>query len=98
MSSSLVRNTKLTPLKTIHDLEEAIGALPLDDSKKKSGTGSKNKEKHGKEVFGLFRKRTGPLTATKPFLTSCLQPDPTLRRRTRFRPLIPALMPVFMPL
>lgn len=44
------------PLKTIHDLEEAISVLPPDDSKKRAG--SKNKEKHGKEVFGLFRKRT----------------------------------------
>lgn len=41
---------------TIHDLEEAISVLPSDDSKKKSGAGSKSKEKHGKEVFGLFRK------------------------------------------
>ena len=47
------------PLKTIHDLEEAISALPLDDPKKKSGNGLKSKEKHAKEVFGLFRKRTG---------------------------------------
>lgn len=45
-------------LKTIHDLEEAINTLPPDDPKKKVGTGSKGKERHGKEVFGLFRKRT----------------------------------------
>lgn len=37
-------------------MEEAISALPPDDPKKKYG--SKGKEKHGKEVFGLFRKRT----------------------------------------
>lgn len=58
MSSSSALNTKLMSLKTIHDLEEAISALPPEDSKKKSGNGSKSKEKHSKEVFGLFRKRT----------------------------------------
>lgn len=58
MSSSSIQDLELTALKTIRDLEEAISALPPDDSKKKSGTGSKGKEKHGKEVFGLFRKRT----------------------------------------
>ena len=53
MSSLSTHDAKFTSPKTIHDLEEAIGALPPDDhSKKKSG-------KHGKEVFGLFRKRTG---------------------------------------
>jgi len=57
MSSPFIRGVKLTPLKTIHDLEEAINALPPDDPKRKSG-GSKSREKHGKEVFGLFRKRT----------------------------------------
>lgn len=59
MSSSFIQGANLTSLKTIHDLEEAISALPPDDSKKKSGNGSKSKEKYGKEVFGLFRKRTG---------------------------------------
>lgn len=58
MSSSLIQSAKLTFLKTIHDLEEAINALPPDDPKKKAGTGSKTKERHGKEVFGLFRKST----------------------------------------
>ena len=59
MSLPFVQGTKLMSLETIHDLEEAISALPSEDSKKKSGNGSKSKEKHGKEVFGLFRKRTG---------------------------------------
>ena len=59
MLLSFTQDAKLTSLKTIHDLEEAIGALPPDDSKKKSGSGLKSKEKHGKEVFGLFRKRMG---------------------------------------
>jgi hypothetical protein len=59
MSSSFIQDAKLMPPKTIHDLEEAISALPPDDSKKKSGNGLKSKEKHAKEVFGLFRKRTG---------------------------------------
>jgi len=67
MSSSFTQAAKLTPLKTIHDLEEAVSALPPDDSKKKSGSGLKNKEKHGKEVFGLFRKRTGYRQSPSPF-------------------------------
>ena len=58
MSLSSAQDAKLTSLKTIHDLEEAISALPPDDSKKKSGNGLKSKERHGREVFGLFRKRT----------------------------------------
>lgn len=70
MSSSFTRDADLTSLKTIHDLEEAVSALPPDDSKKKSGSGLKSKEKHGKEVFGLFRKRMGTLTITKFFLIS----------------------------
>jgi hypothetical protein len=59
MLSPLVGAPILTLLKTIHDLEEAISALPQDETKKKSGSGSKSREKHGKEVFGLFRKRMG---------------------------------------
>jgi hypothetical protein len=59
MSSSGIQDTKLISLKAIHDLEEVISALPPDDSKRKSGNGLKSKERHGKEVFGLFRKRTG---------------------------------------
>ena len=58
MSSPFIPGAKLTPHETIHDLEEAISALPPDDPKKKSMGGSKGKERHGKEVFGLFRKRT----------------------------------------
>jgi hypothetical protein len=57
-SLSTTQRAKLTSFETIHDLEEAISALPPDDSKKKSGAGSKSKDKHAKEVFGLFRKRT----------------------------------------
>lgn len=56
MSSSSAQDAKLTSLKTIHDLEEAINALSSESSKKRTGTGSKSKERHGKEVFGLFRK------------------------------------------
>ncbi|KAF9650754.1 hypothetical protein BDM02DRAFT_3092654 [Thelephora ganbajun] len=63
---SLVRANSLVMdlSSTIHDLEEAISALPPDDSKKKSGNGLKSKERHGKEVFGLFRKLLShPLSA-----------------------------------
>lgn len=97
MSSSSAQDAKLTSPKTIHDLEEAISALPPEDSKKRSVSGSKGKEKHGKEVFGLFRKCTKHCAPTiaKPFLTPRLQPVPTFRRRTTFQSLIPALTPDF---
>lgn len=67
--------------KTIHDLEEAISALPPDDSKKKSGNALKIKERHGKEVFGLFKKCT--ITNNhQDFANFCLQPVPPFRRKT----------------
>ena len=73
MSSQYNRDAKLMSSKTIHDLEEAISALPPEDSKKRSGAGSKSKEKHGKEVFGLFRKRTHQkVKATRSLLIRCL--------------------------
>ena len=62
-----IQGVKLTAPETIHDLEEAISALPPEDLKKKSGGGSKSREKHGKEVFGLFRKRAQHRQSPTPF-------------------------------